>query len=56
MLCDYVLGGMKCGITDSSAGASYMVDGSRVGFYVRRFDWYQEPGVVWPAGEDAALR
>lgn len=47
---------MKCGITDSSAGASDRVDGSGMGFYVWRLDWYQEPGVVWPAGEDAALR
>lgn len=32
MLCDCVVEGMKCGITDRSAGSSDMVDGSRMWF------------------------
>ncbi len=35
MLCDYVLGGMKCGITDRSAGTSDTADGLRVWFTYR---------------------
>lgn len=35
MLCDYVLGGMKCGITDMSAGSSDMVDSLRIWFTYR---------------------
>lgn len=32
---DFVLGGMKCGIADMSAGGSDMVDGLRIGFAYR---------------------
>lgn len=35
MLCDYVLGGMKCGIADMSAGSSDMADSSRIWFTYR---------------------
>lgn len=35
MLRDYVLGGMKCGITDRSGGSSDMADGSRMWFTCR---------------------
>lgn len=54
----YVLGGMKCGVTDMSAGSPDMADSLRMWFTYHGFDWYQngEPQVVWPAGEDAAPR
>lgn len=58
MLCDYVLGGMKCGITDMSAGSSDMADSLRIWFTYQASIGIktESPGVVWPAGEDAALR
>lgn len=58
MLCDYVLEGMKCGITDMSAGSSDMADSLRIWFTYRGSIGIgdREPRVVWPAGEDGAPR
>lgn len=56
MLCDYVLRGMKCGISDMRAGSSDMADGLKMWFMYHGSIGIESPGVVWPAGEDAALR
>lgn len=58
MLCDYVLGGMKCGISDMRAGSSDMADSSRIWFtYCGSIGIKSESSEsCWPAGGDATLR